>query len=663
MTNEQLFQLLGETDESLLDENVGTAPAAPKRRWLRWTAAAAACVCLFAVGARVIPGLLPVGKDSTPEQSSGVVSSTAEIPTPPDPYDSSTAVEPYMTGRGITYQLLPEGADANDTTSCDDAVFTLFLDVNGNYAMSNFLGFGDTELGAYVLDGNTLTTFSSQFSQTTVFEFLETNTPGEPLVLRMVSSDRPDTYGTLVGRYLTARIDPDYYLTGGEFRTAELYRNTDEGTLYYSLTPEEMSQLESLLAELTVYQYTSTLPQKSDITDLKAPYDRLDISMADTTQHILTLYETTMYSGELQLVMEPGDYTAIQAFLDPLFDKGTILQETGINNFWVELENGIAYHSIDAYNDPNQPDASPAPDHREPIYFVLDPWAMRYQIIDPMVGGNAEVETGSYTLENGTYTLTSAENSVTILRETDYNDGIQWDFVVASCELYPDYAEQYFSSTLKAQKPFEAMASLTSATADDVPLSEGQQEQLEIALRSLTAYQDLMLPEGVMEEPVSFTMTNAWGETFTLQMYDHWVVYTDSTGNFDEGTAMFREGTAFLADAHQTAQLMAMHATLTTPEDTPIDPVEETTEFQDGVTTFAAVIHDITGNSVTVDGMGSLYRFTVSEDVLRFDKNGTLTLADFAVGDKVYVSYSGEVQETYPAQLPGILRMQRYIEE
>lgn len=215
------------------------------------------------------------------------------------------------------------------------------------------------------------------------------------------------------------------------------------------------------------------------------------------------------------------------------------------NNFWVPLENGIRYEACSLENA-----VLPEESNSQPIQFILDPWHMEYQIIDPMAGGNAEIERGTYTVENGIYTLISPDGKVTTLEETDLNNGTQWELIVLSCDSFPDYVGRCFTSKMNSLRPYEGMNTPDGVNADGVILNEAQTAQFRDLLDAMIVYQSVSVPEDApgRENAVRFSFLDQSTEDglYTgITLFDQWICYDDGTG--------------WLADAAQVAELMALY--------------------------------------------------------------------------------------------------------
>ncbi len=218
--------------------------------------------------------------------------------------------------------------------------------------------------------------------------------------------------------------------------------------------------------------------------------------------------------------------------------------DTLCNNFWVPLENGIRYETVFCGTELEDPANFQA------IQFILDPWHMEYQIIDPMAGGNAEIERGTYTVENGICTLISPDGKVTTLEETDLNNGTQWELKVLSCDSYPDYAGFHFTSKLNSLRPYEGMNTPDGVNADGVILNEAQTAQFRDLLDAMIVYQSVSVPADApgRENAVRFSFLDQSTEDglYTgITLFDQWLCYDDGTG--------------WLADAAQVAELMALY--------------------------------------------------------------------------------------------------------
>ena len=81
-------------------------------------------------------------------------------------------------------------------------------------------------------------------------------------------------------------------------------------------------------------------------------------------------------------------------------------------------------------------------------------------------------------------------------------------------------------------------------------------------------------------------------------------------------------------------------------------------------TTFYAAITRISDDSMLVDGLDinslnfqGAFSFVIHEDT-RLTWNYTeITMADFQVGNRVAITFTGGIQETYPARLVKVLRV------
>lgn len=82
-------------------------------------------------------------------------------------------------------------------------------------------------------------------------------------------------------------------------------------------------------------------------------------------------------------------------------------------------------------------------------------------------------------------------------------------------------------------------------------------------------------------------------------------------------------------------------------------------------TTFYAAIDQINGNSLLVTGLEvndvnsrGQFQFQVTEDTVLEWRHTPIELTGLKVGDRVSVTYTGEVAETYPAGLSEVVKVQ-----
>ncbi len=538
MTNEQLFKALGEVDEAMLDENVETITISrtPKHRFALWAGTAAACVCLCAVGANVLPDLLP--------RTEGGSSTADELLTASD--------------SGITYQLLPVGSDANNTCTSDEGTLTFFMNEYGSYSITDSLSSAYPETGTYVRDGNVITC-TSENGETTVFEIPEINGASSDMVLKLKLSEK---YDDLEGRLLTARINPEQLLSNhAEITSVELCgqeshvekAQSESGEVqditytkqwYYELEEAEITVLHEHLTGLIVYQNGYPLPTMKEYTARNDDYELLTITLADGTTHMVQLYDIVILDA-VSLLPEHEPFHALCTYLDTLYEKATVntytaQDDTICNNYWVPLENGIRYETVFCGTELEDPQNFQA------IEFILDPWHMEYQIIDPMTSGNAEIERGTYSIDNGIYTLTSPDGKTSQLEAVEDTSEWKWELKVLSCDSFPDYVGMVFTSKMQEQKPFAEMEDLVAVTAEDVMMTQAQKDELAALLKELTVYQTLTVPE---EDAEGHTVANIHltfdSESYDIRFYDEWMIYSD--------------GTAWLADKEQIAQIVKLH--------------------------------------------------------------------------------------------------------
>ncbi len=218
--------------------------------------------------------------------------------------------------------------------------------------------------------------------------------------------------------------------------------------------------------------------------------------------------------------------------------------DTLCNNFWVPLENGIRYETVFCGTELEDPANFQA------IEFILDPWHMEYQIIDPMAGGNAEIERGTYTVENGICTLVSPDGKMSQLQQIEDSSAWQWELKVLSCDSYPDYAGMVFTSKMNSLRPYEGMNTPDGVNADGAILNEAQTAQFCELLDAMIVYQSVSVPEDApgRENAVRFSFLDQSTEDglYTgITLFDQWICYDDGTG--------------WLADAAQVAELMALY--------------------------------------------------------------------------------------------------------
>ena len=81
--------------------------------------------------------------------------------------------------------------------------------------------------------------------------------------------------------------------------------------------------------------------------------------------------------------------------------------------------------------------------------------------------------------------------------------------------------------------------------------------------------------------------------------------------------------------------------------------------------TFYAAIDQIDGNSLAVTGLEvndinhrGAFTFSVGEDTVLEWRHAPISLAELDPGDRVSVTYTGAVLESYPAQLTQVVRVQ-----
>lgn len=81
--------------------------------------------------------------------------------------------------------------------------------------------------------------------------------------------------------------------------------------------------------------------------------------------------------------------------------------------------------------------------------------------------------------------------------------------------------------------------------------------------------------------------------------------------------------------------------------------------------TFYAVIEEIDGNNLLVDGLEvndinsrGKFRFVVEDTTLLEWHHTTIRLSELQAGDTIAVTYTGMVQETYPADIRDVVRIQ-----
>lgn len=218
--------------------------------------------------------------------------------------------------------------------------------------------------------------------------------------------------------------------------------------------------------------------------------------------------------------------------------------DTFCNNFWVPLENGIRYETVFCGTELEDPANFQA------IQFILDPWHMEYQIIDPMAGGNAEIERGTYTVENGICTLVSPDGKMSQLQQIEDSSAWQWELKVLSCDSYPDYAGMVFTSKMNSLRPYEGMNTPDGVNADGTILNEAQTAQFCELLDAMIVYQSVSVPADApgRENAVRFSFLDQSTEDGLYEgitLFDQWICYDDGTG--------------WLADAAQVAELMALY--------------------------------------------------------------------------------------------------------
>ncbi len=211
--------------------------------------------------------------------------------------------------------------------------------------------------------------------------------------------------------------------------------------------------------------------------------------------------------------------------------------DTICDNFWVPLENGIRYETVFCGTGLEDPE------HFQAIHFILDPWHMEYQIIDPMASGNAEIERGTYTIENGIYTLSSPDGKTSQLEAVEDTSEWKWELKVLSCDSFPDYVGIHFSSRISSTRLFEPeyTRTITSAQAGDVQLDEQQVTDLLSFLINAYSYQSITPPA---EEMNMITAQFTLSDGTEIEIYNEWISV---------------DGITHLTDAEQMAKLTMLY--------------------------------------------------------------------------------------------------------
>ncbi len=81
--------------------------------------------------------------------------------------------------------------------------------------------------------------------------------------------------------------------------------------------------------------------------------------------------------------------------------------------------------------------------------------------------------------------------------------------------------------------------------------------------------------------------------------------------------------------------------------------------------TFYATITDIRDNNFSVEGMSvndinyrGTFDFEVSDETKLVWRGTEMTISEFHIGDSVSITYSGEIQETSPARILDVVKIQ-----
>ncbi len=308
MTKEQLFHLIGNTDEDLLDENV--TPAAPRRHW-RLIAGAAACLCICAAGAYLV--------------SEGAMRKTV-IP-------EGAAAQSGTESAAITPQLadLPDGTVYRITGKDGDAAadFIVLNQHEQSFAVC-LAGAEDTEnseilTGTYTRNDRTLTAAAESGSSFT-FSLYE-----EAMELTVVEA--PD-YPHLVGTVYDGKLN----VTEPLKELSDIIRIDAEQFGYedFTLDNDKALELLELLRSLTTYQEDASFAGSGNAYPLT-----FTVTAADGTTTTVMLQTPYVSIDGVPYRADSADCLAITDFIHSLeWPDDAVIDPSWTLHPFADLEDG-----------------------------------------------------------------------------------------------------------------------------------------------------------------------------------------------------------------------------------------------------------------------------------------------------------------------------------
>lgn len=274
MTKEQLFRLIGSVDESMLDE---TVTAAPKRRWIPWAAAAAACLAVCVTAAYFAPKL-----QNSRTEPQLAVENTTEITT-----EAAPAI-------GIIVPGMQFRSSDNGTLG---PLSVTFNEADHTYAFANMLDSSYPETGTYTQDGTTITA-TSQEGKISVFE-LDSDVLYENFDLQLLESE---SFPDFAGSMLTSKIAEDAPFADWTTEDIASVTTLAYDSWEYTLDGKETAQFMGLLQKIVLYQEVFLPEEEPKDTGASANFT---ITLKDGTVREIVIGQRFTMDG-LDFLAEPA---------------------------------------------------------------------------------------------------------------------------------------------------------------------------------------------------------------------------------------------------------------------------------------------------------------------------------------------------------------------